>query len=756
MAIVWGPWVANDRWRVGVELSYSPSTVTASTASVTVTAAVWFQVRYASSESGQPGTKWGLSGDLGAFAAENFSWSLGSMGTKKLGSHSASVALNYGASKKVTVLGSATVDYTYPGSGSVSASITLPARPLTAPAAPSGVSLVRGSGESLTVSWTRNATSTAPYSSVEVQWANTKQSGYYPGATVSGSATSYASTGYPDRGYRARVRAVNSAGASAWVESNLQHTTPATPPAPVANKNAAGDVVVGLLTPAAGSTAVNYEIWHAADGVWDGARLALVPSGSGSWTHPSPDPAKSHTYRLRAVSSTPVLYSGYSATSKTVNVPTQPNPPTIVSPTVAVDAARPVVVEWLHNAVDTYPQSAFNIRWRTGGGAWVYVNKQVSSEQSYTLPAGTLTNGLDYELQVQTWGHPDVLQSNWSASQLVSTSATPMVAVTSPDGVTPVDSSRLTVTWGYAQADGSPQAQWRARLADGGGAILQTLSGSDSASEATFTKPILDGQSYYVGVSVRSAAGVWSDEQQVPFTVDYAEPPAPVVTPYWRPDEGAVVLDVYVSGPAEGQPEAVRVDVFRAIEGDEWRLIAGGVTPGASVTDFTPPLGRLVTYKAVATSALPSSAESSPVEVLTDRARFVFVNGGPGFSQSARLNANIVVDISSSRAKGVHTFAGGRRVEWTGDARSRVLGIKSDLFAAWAGSALVHEASTWEEVEALADLPGPHCYRDPDGRRFFVSMSDPSIGGIGVGAARGVAFTLTEFDWEEPVGSDDV
>lgn len=758
MAIVWGSWVAGNRWRVGVDLSYSG---TPSSGSVTVKADIWFQVRYASSESGQPGTRWGVSGDIGT-AANQFDWSLGSMGTKKLGTKSAVVALNYGTTKKVTVNGSAHVDYTYPGDGSISASLTLPARPYDSPAAPSGVSLARGSGESLTVSWTRNATTGAPYSSQTVQVLHSKTSTWATVATVSGTATSFQFSGTTDRKYQVRVRSQNSAGQSAYAYSSSVSTTPAAPATPAAGKNAAGDVIVSYAAPASGSSASQYEIWHAANGVWDGAPLTTVAAAAGSYQHPTPDKTKTHAYRLRAVSSSPTLFSAYSGTSQTVQLQAPPNAPTNLAPSgESLDATVDRAFIWKHNPVDSTPQTAYEFAYRVDGGAWVYSGKIVTDIQFHVVTGGTWANGHTVEWMVRTWGAATsggtdgAGASLWSLIATVTTSAAPTVAINSPDEVTPVDTSRLTVTWGYYQEQGSPQAQWRAILYDGGGARLQVLSGSDAATSATFTKPILDGRPYAVDVAVRSAAGLWSNLDVVLFTVDYPEPPRPEVTAYWRPDEGAVVLDVFTPGPAEGLPEAVSVDVFRAIERDEWRLIAQNVEPGASVTDYIPPLSALVTYKAVAVSALPSMQESAPVEVLTEGADRIFLNAGPGFSQTIRFAVSTKVSISPARAKGTWGFAGrDYSVPWWGQGRARTITINTTLYADWVYTRRGHETSTWEEIEDLADLDTVACYRDPSGRRHFVQIGDPGIDGLFHDPTHPVTIGLEQVDWTEPVGSE--
>lgn len=774
MAIAWGPWSSNNRLRAGVELTMSPATVTGATSSVTITAKLYLQTRFASNESGSGSTPWSLSGGFSPASGSAGGWNLGAMGTKLLATATKTVSTSYTSSVSVSTTGSFTSSFAYPGTtASVNASITVPKRPISVPAAPTGAAVTRTSDTQQNITWanTSPTSASAPYQNVVVErWDNVTQQ--YAAIATLGVVTSFQDkTTRADRQYRYRIRARNSAGYSATASyTGYWKTTPAAPSTPAAKKTAAGDIQVTWSTVSAITDQV--EVWHAADGVWDGARLTLLAGTARSYTDPAPDPSKVHTYRLRAVTSTPSLFSAYSTVSNSVELQAPPNPPSglrVVEPweltypvvvnNASVDATEDAVLVWQHNPVDTTDQTAFEVQYRVDGGSWTTTGQVTSTDSQWTAVAGTWANGHSVEWQVRTWGaHPTA--SAWSPMAVFTTSSTPTVAVNVPDGTTPVAASRLTAEWGYYQAEGSPQAQWKATLYDGGGAVMQTLSGNGDAATVTFTKPILDGLTYSVGISVRSAAGIWSPEVVQAFTVDYPEPPQPTVTPYWLPDEGAVVLTVEVPAPVdETHPAAVAVQVFRAIEGDQWRLIADQLEPseaGVSVTDFVPPLGKLVTYKAVALSDLPSAMESSPVEVLTTQARFVFVNGGPGFSQSVRLAANVAIDIESGVAKGTHAFAGRTRpVEWAGQMTSRVIGLRADIFADWApATAQLKMQSPWADVEGLAMLPGPHCYRDQNGRRYFVSMSAASISGLGVAVSQGVGFTLTEIDWAEPVGGD--
>ena len=745
LTIQWGSWSNNDRLRAGIELTMSPSTVTSSTTSVTITAKVYLQTRYASSESGS-GTTWSVSSAVTASGSTD--WSLGAMGTQLMGTASQSYATSYSSSSALQATGRVFSNIAYPGTeAAATAYLTIPKRPVSVPAAPSSVSASRVSDTQHTISWTRNATTDAPYSSLGVErWDNV--SGVYSlRATLSGAATSWSDTGtIADREYRWRVYASNDAGVSSRAFSGNLKTTPKASGTPTATKTSSGDITVAW----SGNSAIadGIEVWHASGGVWDGAALATLSGTATTYSHTSPSSSAAHSYRTRAKTTTPALTGAYSATSNTVALLAAPNAPTNLSPNGSVrDAALPVTLTWQHNPVDTTAQTKYEVQYRTNGGAWTSTGTVTSSTTSRTITAGTWANGSTIEWQVRTWGgHAD--PSPWSATASFTTSATPTAAPNSPDASTPHTSSTVSASWGYYQSDGLVQAAWQARLKDGAGAVLETRSGSGAATSTTFTRSVADATTYKWDVRVQSSAGLWSDWAEATFAVAYATPPAPILSLLWMPDTGAVAATVDVAAPGAGEVAAVSVSLWReSVAG--WVLVAADVAPGSSVTDYIPPLGALVAYKATAYSATPSAIDSAVTQIMTDGAQHAFVNGGAGFSQLVRLLANVVVSVEDGLAdKTLHQFAGRTRpVEFAGEATSLVLGVAADLFGPMVSPAL--DQSTLTEVRDLARVPGPHCFRSPDGERYFVSMSRAN-GQIGSASVRPLAFTLTETDWHEP------
>lgn len=747
MAITWGAAQADstNAFRIGYELTMSPSTVSSSTSSVTLTVKLYLGTKYYANDSG---VDWsigaGFSPGSGSKSFDhNSSTAWSSSNVTLLSTVSRSVSTSYSANVTGTVNAYVTGLVAIAGTASVPVSWNIPKRPVSAPAAPTGCSHTRASDTQHTVTWSNTSptNSAAPYQNVEVE-RQTNEGSWARIATV-GVVTSYTDKStVANRKYKYRVRAKNSGGVSGYSTDSSFMTTPDAPSSVVAKKTGAS-IALTWVDNSPWNTGI--QVWHAADGVWDASPLATLGAVT-SWTDTAPSPSVTHTYRLKATTTTPSLASAYSSPSDVVQLLGAPLAPTQLSPsTNAVDALAPITFSWRHNPIDTTDQTQFELQYRlVGAGTWDTSGVVTSSTQAWTttLADPPYSNGNTIEWQVRTWGDY-TSPSPWSATVVVPLSSPPTVLINSPDGVTPWPLSKLTVTWGYNDAESNPQAAYRATLYGSTGGVLEVRAASGDAGSVAFTTALSDGGSYSVGVLAQDSTGIWSDEDVMPFAVSFAPPPTPVVTVEWRPDDAAAIVSVENPPTIVGEVDATSVQVWRAIDDGEWVLLADGLPLNATITDFIPALNLSNWYRAIAISDTPSSAESVSVEVLTEGTRAIVVNAGAQFSQSVQLASDPKVDISTTRARTMQRFAGRTLpVEYAGEQRSRSLSLSASLYDESPGS-------TWEEVSALADLPAPACYRDPDGRRVFVSMGDPSASGFG-GPKRALSWSLTEIDWIEP------
>lgn len=577
-----------------------------------------------------------------------------------------------------------------------------------APAAPTNVVVSSNTATAATLTWTRNATSAAPYSTIQIQrqeWNGSAWSAWTIVQSLDGSATS-ASVAHSStmRAYQYRVVAINGGGQGASAVATPSGATwNAFPSQPVAltnvaaNRGAAGAAVLTWSTPAANSLLpglwVTIEKSDGAGG-WAGkAQLQIRADGQPtSWTDVDPGGGVV-TYRLSLrtlVGTSPVGPVGFGVygttqfgpyTSVTLTIEAEPAAPTRLDPSsVPRDLARDQVFTWQHNAIDGSPQSAFALQYRqSGSSTWTDVGPVVSTVSSWTLPAGTLVNGVTYQWRVQTLGaYTGGAQGGWSPWSEISTftgSGTPTVAINYPADGSVESLARLTVVWGYFDPEGTAQVRWTATLYRTDTGIdqqVESLTGSGPLTTATFSSLIADGATYRVIVTAQDGSGLWSDPAVSAFAVAYDPPGIVVLSAVWDYEsatvglsmtptleggtegsgevalDGAVILEedldtdlaVLVDDPELDTDEAVlieirdgvepasAVDVWRRVDDGPWVLLAEQVSPSSSLVDLYPTMNGCNYYRLVVWSDLPSTRVQDPAAVVCvgpDRA-----SAGPG------------------------------------------------------------------------------------------------------------------------------
>ena len=139
--------------------------------------------------------------------------------------------LDYGSTKTVTFSASLSgVNYAG-GTLTVSKSVTFPARAIDPPAAPTGLSAtVNATTNTASISWTNNATTSAPYTSLKLE-RSSNGGVTWVDIPLSGTPTSFSDTGLVENSrYRYRISAVNSSGSSAYATMTTDvYTTPSAP-----------------------------------------------------------------------------------------------------------------------------------------------------------------------------------------------------------------------------------------------------------------------------------------------------------------------------------------------------------------------------------------------------------------------------------------------------------------------------------------------------------------------------------------------
>lgn len=472
MAITWGPAVyqGGNGFRVGYEFSQSPATLTSSTGTVTVTCTLYGQTQYYSYDSG---VQWSITNQIAWSGTTSYnvtsgtSWS--SANVFRLGSGSRTLTPSTTTTTTTSITGNLSGLARFSGlSAHVSGTWTTGKKPLAAPAAPTGCGASRVSDTQSTVTWTNTnpSSSTAPYQYIDVQ--RSTNDGAWTTIASPATTTSYSDkTLSANHKYSYRVRARNGAGSSAFTTASAPFaTTPAAPGTPTATKGATNITVTWGSDP---PYATGLELWHSANGVWDGAALATLTGTATTYTHASPSTLVTHAYRLRATTTTPALTGGYSGTSNTVALTAPPNAPSNLSPaSVADDASTPTIFTWKHNPVDTTLQTKYQVQHRVvGAGSWTIGSITSSGTSSYTLAGGVYANGQNIEWQVRTWGQASTGGSDgtgaspFSTSAVLTLSTTPVASVVSPapprtvtDGATTASSPTVTsATANFTNAD---------------------------------------------------------------------------------------------------------------------------------------------------------------------------------------------------------------------------------------------------------------------------------------------------------------
>lgn len=612
------------------------------------------------------------------------------------------------------------------------------------PLAPTGVTVSRTSDTTHTVSWTRTATTAAPYTSQRVQrWDNAAQT-WSTIATVSAGATSYTdTTTVTNRAYAYRVQALNASGVGTSAGSAIVYTSPAAPSSCSAVKSGVNILVSWVGAPAYGD--YQLEVYESANGgAW--TLLATVAAGTPTYTHAAPSASVTHQYRVRYKTTAGpqgTLYSGY-ASSAVVQLAAPPSAPTNLGPGGVAVAGEAVTLTWRHNPVDTSPQSKYQVRRRKqGSSTWVEGSQVSTSSASSSVTPSSAWGAVDgetWEWQVRTWGqHAD--PSPWSATSSLTLSSRPTVAIADLDGAT-VEASLVTVGWGYYQAEASAQAAWTVELWSGG-VCRETRSGAGAATSVAMTTVLPDGSTWTVRARVQSALGLWSAWDEATFGVDYAEPPVPSLSATWDPETASVTLAVDTSAPEGGEVAAESVDVWRQIDDGPWALIATGVPPSSTVTDWSPTVAGTTRYRVDAISAIPSVSTSDEVDVITpqpgDPPGSVWLSAGPGFSQVCRGALNVDVTATVGRERVLRWYAGRSRPVARVSARvARSWQVRLDALASYPA------ASSPQEWLALAEAAGPHLLRTPDGLYVHGSLSDVTATRGRGGAVTEIAMTFTE------------
>jgi len=766
MATTYGP--IEGRLSVGINVSMSPSTVTSSTTSVTITWTV-----YARSDSYGFNDPQTMTMSNAMSDTQNYTMVSGTVNDviKYVWSGSQSVSTSTSGTVTKTLTAAASGLFNG-GTPSHTRSITIPKRPFATPAAPSAVTAVRNSDTQATIAWTNNATTGAPYTSLTVQRARyngVSWDSWVTVATTSSTATTYVDTSVSTNNkYKYQVRSNNNAGSSGYVAAaaNVLMTPAAPSSVTAAGVNNGAQIQVSWVDAAYIDSTITWTVQRSVNGAAYADVATGIAQGTVTWTDPTPG-AGSNQYRVSAVQSVGSLASDYTS-SNVVSTIIAPLAPTLLNPDGgARDLAVDQVFSWRHNhGGDGLGQSHYTVEYSSDGGTtWIPLVTYAASAFTLTVvPGGTLTNGVTYLWRAATQGSTTVAFSPWSASATVTGSSTPTVTLSAPPGS--VTSLPVVAAWAYNQDEMSPQTAWEANLYSVDGlTLLEALSGSDDSSSASFSYPLADATSYLIKVRARSGAGIWSEWASTSFNFSLLPPAAGIIEAEFQPCSGTAVLSISTEAVIpDVTVAAVSVTLERSIDNGSWVTLASGIAPPFDFLDLLPTVNGRNDYRVTTVSSYPSYNVSAPVTLTgtdgaSDSGLWVFLSYGDSFEKVLRVHGDLQITEGTGRLKTSHNFLGRTKpVQLIGQNLSRTVDVSGSLFYDHAcrdiDAALdcTYDSppDDWNVAGQEAEVVA---YRDYTGRRLFGMLSD-------VNASEGVwpltastSFTVTEIDYVEPGGT---
>ena len=467
--------------------------------------------------------------------------------------------LSYGSTTTVSFSASLSgVNYAG-GTLTASKSVTFPARAIDPPVAPTGLSAtVNATTNTASISWTNNATTSAPYTSLKLE-RSSNGGVTWVDVPLSGTPTSFSDTGLVENSrYRYRISAVNASGSSAYTTMETDgYTTPNAPSSCTAAKDSSGNIVVSWLDNSAYET--GFEVWHSSNGgsTWDAAPLTTQSAGTTSWTHVSPNTGTTHTYRIRSVLG--ALVSGYSAQSNTVQLLTQPLAPTPLGPSSgsALNTAISNTFSWRHNSADTTAQTAYELRHQystDGGTTWsAYTTVSGTTDQFRLFTAGSFTPNRRYRWNVRTKGqHPNF--SDWSVDSTFFATTAPTATWVSPTNGGIVATATVTAQWTYSDAESEPQSRYRLILVDESGNTIETIDTASAATSQAMSTILQNNRTYVLRLQVWDSSGLASSIVSVTFQTSFPTPrPAVFGDVDWDTNTGSVSISWDNPDPA-GSP----------------------------------------------------------------------------------------------------------------------------------------------------------------------------------------------------------
>ena len=485
----------------------------------------------------------------------SFDWRAAGLQTTLIASGSFSPGRNPDGSGSVTIQGNMGSTGTSGAGGPTSVSQGYNLAKLTSlPGTPTNVAGSRVSDTQVNLTWAQSSPSNGQPTTNDII-TSINGAAFGPQTTINPS-TSASLGAAANQKMVYRVRGYNAAGHSAFSTSSAPvFTTPGAPSSVTATKNANLGIAVAFTSNVAYNEHT-HEVWHGvvANGVttWDSAVLATLAAGTKTYTHASPEASQVHIYRVR--SSGGGLLSKY-ATSNSVQLLVAPNKPTAPAIPSIADKALALVYKWVHNSIDTTPQTGYEFSSSVDNGTtWTTTGRVASTASTVTVAANTHAANVALTTRVRTWGSAttggaeSTGASPWSDLRTVTFKSIPTATITSPVDASTVNDASVRVTVGFAQAENATFVRATVQLLRGT-TLLEEVKSNIQVGIALVTQ-LTNGTSYTIRTRVLDSNGLssvaWVSSN---FSVTYLAPVIPEVKLSYLEDTGYTQIDLVIPTP---------------------------------------------------------------------------------------------------------------------------------------------------------------------------------------------------------------
>lgn len=364
---------------------------------------------------------------------------------------------------------------------------------------------------------------------------------------------------------------------------------------------------------------LQYEITLSIDGgsTYPYTIVALTTAGAISYVYDFTSiPASANCYiRIRAWDGS--SFGGWALSNKfTIQHNQPPTAPTGLTRS-NFDATAAANFTWTFNDPDAgNTQSAYQlVITKVSDGSTVKDTGKVTSATSlYTLPAGTLTNGIQYQWKVACWDNSDA-GGPYSTLATFYTSGKPSATITTPtaDGAT-IASSGLIVTWSFSDPESEGQSAYQLKLTDNADVLLwdsgQIMDNVATSRALSYT--LLNNASYKVKLTVWDAKGVAGNEVVRTFVTSFTPPAVPTLTHVDDNTRGSITINITNPAPSGNQPSINYNDVYRRKQSEtSFIRIATNIPNNGSFIDYTPASGQVYEYKVTANGNNGTSSDST-------------------------------------------------------------------------------------------------------------------------------------------------